>query len=120
MKGLLVLAAAALCALAAGASVAAAPRVACTNPPASYRTHPAKVGIWAGACIACKRIGPRQLARAAHLSSSAPRTVARKYAERYANLATSQPIIRAAGGKAAAKALVQAGCLAGFRARGRP
>ena len=120
MKGLLVLAAVALCALAASASVSAAPLVACTNAPAAYRSNPAKIGIWAGACIACKRIGPRQLARAAHLSSAAPRTVARKYAERYVNLASSQPIIRAAGGKASAKALVQAGCLAGFQARGRP
>ena len=94
--------------------------VSCTAPPAAYRTSPAKVGIWAGACIACKRVGPRQLARAAHLSSSAPRTVARAYAARYVNLSSSQPIIRAAGGKATAKALVQAGCLAGFRARGRP
>ena len=46
--------------------------------------------------------------------------VARKYAERYANLAQAQPIVRAIGGKAAARTIIRAGCLAGFQARGRP
>lgn len=121
MKRLFVVAAlAALCAAVSGVSASAAPAVACNAPPASYRSSPAKIGAWAGACIVCKRVGPRKLGQQAHLGTSDPRAVARKYAERYANLAQAQPIVRAIGGKAAARTIIRAGCLAGFQARGRP
>lgn len=113
-------AAAALCAVASSSSVIAAPAASCTAPPAAYRSTPIKASAWAGACIPCKRIGPRKLGQQAHLGTSDPRTVARKYAERYANLPQAQPIVRALGGKAATRSIVQSGCFAGFQARGRP
>jgi ferric-dicitrate binding protein FerR (iron transport regulator) len=60
------------------------------------------------------------MARGAHLSSSSRAAVARWYAQKYVNTAAFRRIAAQFGGAAAAKPIVQAGCLAGFQARGRP
>ena len=88
--------------------------------PTSYRSSPQKTALWAASCVVCKRLGPRQMARGAHLSSSSARSVARWYAQKYVITPAFKRIALQFGGAATAKPIVQAGCLAGFRARGRP
>ena len=82
--------------------------------------QPPEARLWAASCVVCKRLGPRQMARGAHLSSSSARSVARWYAQKYVNTAAFKRIAAQFGGAATARPIVQAGCLAGFQARGRP
>jgi hypothetical protein len=122
MKCLFAVATVALCtaASAVAAPVPAALQASCSVVPASYRTSPQKLTLWAASCVVCKRLGPRQMARGAHLSSSSARTVARWYAQRYVQTAAFKRIASRFGGAATARPIVQAGCLTGFQARGRP
>ena len=122
MKWFLAVAAIAVC---TSASAVAAPtpaslQASCSAVPTSYRSSPQKTALWAASCVVCKRLGPRQMARGAHLSSSSARSVARWYAQKYVSTAAFKRIALQFGGAATAKPIVQAGCLAGFRARGRP
>ena len=122
MKWFLAVATIALC-TAASAIAAPAPtslQASCSAVPATYRSNPQKLALWAASCVVCKRLGPRQLARGAHLSSSSARSVARWYAQKYVNTAVFKRIAARFGGAATARPVVQAGCLAGFQARGRP
>ena len=113
-------------ALCTAASAAAAPApaslqaVSCSAVPATYRSNPQRIALWAASCVVCKRLGPRQMARGAHLSSSSARTVARWYAQKYVTTAAFKRIAAQFGGAAVAKPIIQAGCLTGFQARGRP
>jgi hypothetical protein len=118
---LVVTAAFVLCFLATSAGAASASSaVACRGVPSAYRSSQAKAGFWVTSCLACKALGPRKLARTAHLATADPRTVARKYAERYVRLAQVQIVVQRLGGRASARAVIQSGCYAGFKARGRP
>ena len=122
MKWFLAVATIALC-TAASAVAAPAPtslQASCSAVPTTYRSNPQKLALWAASCVVCKRLGPRQMARGAHLSSSSARSVARWYAQKYVNTAAFKRIAAQFGGAATAKPIVQAGCLAGFQARGRP
>jgi hypothetical protein len=103
--------------VAPSASVVASP---CSGFPTSYRSNPAKSGLWLASCLVAKKLGPRQMARSLHLSSSAPSFVARQYAARYVQSPAFQSLSARVGGKAAAKAILYSGTMAGFRARGRP
>jgi len=67
----------------------------------------------------CKNLGPRKLVRA-HLATSDPRKIARKYAESYVRLAQVQILVQHLGGRPSARAVIRSGCYAGFKARGRP
>jgi hypothetical protein len=109
-----------LCVLATAVGASASSAVACHGVPSAYRSSQAKGGFWVSTCLVCKAVGPRKLARSAHLASADPRTVARKYAESYVRLAQAQPIVRRLGGKSSAKTIIESGCYAGFKARGRP
>ena len=93
---------------------------ACQLPPASYRSNPAKAGLWLASCLVAKKLGPRQMARNLHLSSSDPASVARRYAALYVQTPSFRALAPRVGGKAAAKTILYNGCMAGFRARGRP
>jgi hypothetical protein len=122
MKWFLAVATIALC-TAASAVAASAPtslQASCSAVPTAYRSSPQKTALWAASCVVCKRLGPRQMARGAHLSSSSARSVARWYAQKYVSTAAFKRIAAQFGGAAAAKPIVQAGCLTGFQARGRP
>jgi hypothetical protein len=122
MKWFLAVAAVALC---TSASAVAAPvptslQASCSAVPSTYRGSPQKTALWAASCIVCKRLGPRQMARGAHLSSSSARSVSRWYAQKYVTVAAFKRIAAQFGGAATAKPIVQAGCLTGFQIRGRP
>jgi hypothetical protein len=122
MKWFLAVATIALC-TAASAVAASAPtslQASCSAVPTAYRSSPQKTALWAASCVVCKRLGPRQMARGAHLSSSSARSVARWYAQKYVSTAAFKRIAAQFGGATVAKPIVQAGCLAGFQARGRP
>jgi len=122
MKWFLAAVALALC-LAASATGAPAPtslQASCSAVPSQYRSNPQKLALWAASCVVCKRLGPRQMARGAHLSNSSASSVARWYARKYVNTAAFKRIAAQFGGAAAARPVVQAGCVAGFQARGRP
>ena len=99
-----------------GARVA---KAGCTSPPAAYRQG-AKGSMWFSACLVCKNVGPKELARRANLSNATPSHVAHLYANHAAAAPQFRPLLPAVGGAAAAKAIMYAGCMAGFHARGRP
>ena len=103
--------------VAPSANVAAS---ACQLPPASYRSNPAKAGLWLASCLVAKKLGSRQMARNLHLSSSDPASVARRYAALYVQTPSFRALAPRVGGKATAKTILYNGCMAGFRARGRP
>jgi hypothetical protein len=122
MRWFLAVATVALC---TAASAAAAPtpatlQASCSAVPTAYRTSSQKIALWAASCVVCKRLGPRQMARGAHLSSSSAAFVARWYARKYVSTAAFRRIAAQFGGAAAARPVIQAGCLTGFQARGRP
>jgi hypothetical protein len=122
MKWFLAVATVALC-TAASAAAAPAPaslQASCSAVPTAYRTSSQKIALWAASCVVCKRLGPRQMARGAHLSSSSAAFVARWYARKYVSTAAFRRIAAQFGGAAAARPVIQAGCLTGFQARGRP
>ena len=93
---------------------------ACQLPPASYRSNPTKAGLWLASCLVAKKLGPRQMARNLHVSSSDPASVARRYATLYVQTPNFRALAPRVGGKATAKTILYNGCMAGFRARGRP
>jgi hypothetical protein len=103
--------------VAPGANVTAS---ACQLPPASYRSNPAKAALWLASCFVAKKLGPRQMARSLHLSSSDPASIARRYATLYVQTPNFRALAPRVGGKATAKTILYNGCMAGFRARGRP
>jgi hypothetical protein len=76
--------------------------------------------MWAGSCLVCKKLGPRQMARNAHLSSSDAASVANKYAANYVRSPAFQRIASRLGGARVARTVIANGCLTGFRVRGRP
>jgi hypothetical protein len=76
--------------------------------------------MWFAACVTCKQTGPRELARRLHLSGTSRAYVARTYAARVVASRQFRQFLPLVGGKAAARAIVSGGCMAGFRARGRP
>jgi hypothetical protein len=122
MRWFLAVATVALC---TAASAAAAPtpatlQASCSAVPTAYRSSSHKIALWAASCVVCKRLGPRQMARGAHLSSSSAAFVARWYARKYVSTAAFRRIAAQFGGAAAARPVIQAGCLTGFQARGRP
>jgi hypothetical protein len=130
MKWLVVVAALALCT--AASATAATPagisgpqqatvlQASCSAVPAAYRANSTKTGLWIGTCLVCKKLGPRQMARSAHLAHSDAGFVSRWYAQKYIRSAAFQRIAVQFGGVAVARPIVAAGCLTGFRARGRP
>jgi hypothetical protein len=123
MKWFLAVAAVAVCCSAATATAAPAPaslQASCSAIPSAYRGSSQKTALWVASCVVCKRLGPRQMARGAHLSNSSRTAVARWYAQKYVNTAAFRRIAPQFGGAAAARPIIQAGCLAGFQARGRP
>ena len=130
MKFLLVVSAVALCTAASAAAAtppaATAPRQAlvaqasCSAIPAAYRANPTKAGMWAGSCLVCKKLGPRQMARNAHLARSDAAYVATQYAAKYVQSPAFQRIAARLGGARAARGVIANGCLTGFHARGRP
>jgi len=112
----------ALCtaASAAAATPPASLQASCSAVPSMYRSSSQKIALWAASCVVCKRLGPRQMAAGAHLSNSSAGSVARWYARKYVNTAAFKRIAARFGGAATARPVVQAGCLTGFHARGRP
>jgi len=76
--------------------------------------------MWFAACVTCKSTGLRELARRIHVSASSASYVAHQYANRAVASAQFRRLLPLVGGKATAKAIIYAGCMAGFRARGRP
>jgi hypothetical protein len=103
--------------VAPSANVAAS---ACQLPPSSYRSNPAKSALWLASCLVAKKLGPRQMARSLHVSSSDPASVARRYATLYVQTPSFRTLAPRVGGKVTAKTILYNGCMAGFRARGRP
>lgn len=130
MKWFLVAAVLVFCPVATAASQPAGPTLvapganaaasACQLPPTSYRSNPTKAGLWLASCLVAKKLGPRQMARNLHLSSSDPAFVARRYVALYVQTASFRALAPRVGGKATAKTILYNGCMAGFRARGRP
>lgn len=100
-------------------AIPSAARAACPLPPAAYAKG-AKGAMWFAACVTCKTTGPRELARRIHLSNTSASYVAHQYANRAVASAQFRRFLPLVGGKATAKAIIYAGCMAGFRARGRP
>jgi hypothetical protein len=76
--------------------------------------------MWLAACSVCRMTGPKRMALNAHLSRSDPAYVAQQYAKRYSQSVQGRALAPRVGGVAAERAIVYRGCLAGFRARGRP
>ena len=95
-------------------------QASCSAIPAAYRASSPKTGLWLGSCLVCKKLGPRQMARNAHLAHSDAGFVSRWYAQKYVRTVAFQRIAARFGGAATARPIVAAGCLTGFRARGRP
>jgi hypothetical protein len=122
MKCFLAVATVALCtaASAAAGTTPATLQASCSAVPSAYGSNSPKIALWAASCVVCKRLGPRQMARGAHLSNSSARSVARWYARKYVTTAAFMRIAGQFGGAAAAQPVIQAGCLRGFQARGRP
>jgi hypothetical protein len=129
MKLLVLVSAVALCT--AASAVAATPptsapfeamvaQASCSAIPAAYRANPSKVGMWAGSCLVCKKLGPRQMARNVHLGRSDAAYVANQYATKYVQSPAFQRIASRVGGARVARGVVANGCLTGFHARGRP
>jgi hypothetical protein len=101
------------------AAAVAVASAACPKPPLAYRKG-AKGAMWYAACVECKNVGPRVLARRINLSRTSASYVAHRYANRAVTSVLWQRYLPLVGGKAAAKAILYAGCMAGFHARGRP
>ena len=130
MKWFLVAAVLVLCPVATAASqpagstlaapVASVAASACQLPPTTYRSNPTKAGLWLASCLVAKKLGSRQMARSLHVSSADPASVARRYATLYVQTASFRALAPRVGGKATAKTILYNGCMAGFRARGRP
>jgi hypothetical protein len=95
-------------------------QASCTAVPAAYRGNSHKTALWVALCVVCKKVGPRQMARNAHLAHSDAGFVSRWYAQKYVRTAAFQRIAAQFGGVAVARPIVANGCLTGFRARGRP
>ena len=91
-------------------------RAACPVPPAAYRKG-AKGAMWFAACVTCKTVGARELARRIHLSNTSASYVAHQYASRAVASRQFARYVALVGGKTTAKAIIYSGCMAGFRAR---
>ena len=129
MRTLVLAAVVSLCASVLGASpgaaassaraVPASARAACPLPPAAY-SKGAKGSMWFAACVTCETSGPRELARRIGLSNASASFVAHQYANRAVASPQFARFLRLVGGKATARTILSTGCMAGFRARGRP
>jgi hypothetical protein len=95
-------------------------QASCSAIPTAYRSSSPKTGLWIASCVVCKKLGPRQMARGARLAHSDAGFVSRWYAQKYVRTVAFQRVAAQFGGAATARPIVAAGCLTGFRARGRP